>query len=85
MTELELYKYINDNNIDYRWQLNENEQEDVIIFPYTFQIDDFYKLIKSDTDFEHGVEMKLMDGYFSVYMSDICDYVGIELERVFEK
>lgn len=84
MTELELYKFIHDNNIEYRWQPNELGKDEVMIFPYTFQLNDFYLLIKKSCTFDDGgVPMNLRDGYVAIWMGDICDYAGIEMENVF--
>ncbi len=86
MTAIEIYKYINDNGIDYRWQENsDNHNEpDIIIFPFTFQMDEFYKLIK-DYGRDEGIKCILMNGYFAIYMYDICDYYDINIEEVFGK
>lgn len=45
MTELELYKYINDNNIEWHRQDNDGTP-DIIMFPLTFQIDEFVVLLR---------------------------------------
>ena len=45
MTELELYKYINENDIEWTRQDNQGNT-DVMIFPYLFQLEDFCEIIK---------------------------------------
>lgn len=81
MTELQLYKYINDNNIE--WHRHENEGvQDVIILPYTFQLEEFNELIKNyDTD--GGLPCVLRNGYCGIWMKDLCEYFGIEIDNVF--
>ena len=80
MTELELYKYVNDNGIE--WHRRDNDgTPDVVIFPLIFQVDEFYKLIRSMID--EGIECRLMDGYFAFWMKDICEYYDIDMEKVF--
>lgn len=81
MTELELYKYINDNNIEWHRQDNDGTP-DIIIFPLTFQIDEFVKLVKGYAS-DDGIECRLKDGYFAFWMQDICDYYGIDIDKVF--
>ena len=81
MTELELYKYINDNNIEWHRQDNDGTP-DIIMFPLTFQIDEFVKLVKEYTG-DSGIECRLMDGYFAFWMQDICDYYDIDIAKVF--
>lgn len=83
MTELELYRYINDNYIE--WHYHDNDGvEDVLIFPFIFQMDVFAKLVSSATD-DEGIECRLKDGYFCIWMRDICEYYGIEMNNVFKK
>lgn len=82
MTELELYKYINDNNIE--WHREDNDgTSDIIIFPYTFQIDEFIELVKDYTG-DGGIECRLMNGYFAIWMNDLCEYFGVEINNVFK-
>jgi hypothetical protein len=81
MTELELYKYINDNNIEWHRQDNDGTP-DIIMFPLTFQIDEFVKLVKGYTS-DGGIECRLKDGYFAFWMQDLCDYYGIDIDKVF--
>jgi hypothetical protein len=83
MKALELYKFIQDNNIEWHYEDNEGN-EDVIIFPFTFNMDEFIKLIKNYQP-TTGIECCLMDGYFAIWMDDICAYFDIELKEVFDK
>ena len=56
MTELQLYKYITENNIE--WHRYENNgEDDVLIFPYFYQIEDFRKIISGCVFDEEGIEM----------------------------
>ena len=81
MTELELYKYINENNVE--WHRHDNNgTPDVIILPYTFQLEDFNELIK-DYDTDDGLEVRLKNGYAGIWMQDLCDYYGIDIDKVF--
>ena len=81
MTELDLYKFIEQNNVE--WHKKDNDgTPDVIIFPYTFHIDDFVKLVDSYAE-DGGIECRLMGKYFAFWMRDLCEYYGIDIERVF--
>ena len=82
MTELDLYKFIEDNSIEWH-RLENNGTPDIAIFTYTFHVDDFYKLVKDCIN--EGIECRMMNGYFVFWMNDICEYYGIELEEVFNK
>ena len=59
MTALDLYKYINDNNIEWHYQDNDGT-EDVMIFPYSFQIGDFAKLLCQSSFDDGGIALVLL-------------------------
>jgi hypothetical protein len=82
MTELDLYKFINDNNIEWHRQDNDGTP-DIIIFPFIFQLDEFYKLLKGYKTDEGGLEIRLFYGYVSVWMNEICEYYDIDIKKVF--
>jgi len=85
MKAIELYKFIEDNNVEWHYQDNDGV-EDVIIFPYTFDIKQFTDLLSCCTLFDDGgIEIRLMDGYIAVWMDEICEHYGIELSEVFDK
>lgn len=84
MTELSLYKFITDNEIEWRWDINKNE-EDVLIFIYPWNIEDFNKLFSPFMFDDGGIECVMMDGYFCFWMEDICQHYDIILENVFPK
>jgi hypothetical protein len=81
MTELQLYKFISDNEIEWHWNENDAKQ-DVILFVNTYHIDDFLELIRSATD-DEGIECRLKDGYLCFWIRDICEYYDVEMENVF--
>jgi len=82
MTELELYKFINDNNIE--WHKEDNDgTEDIIIFPNFWQMESFKQILSPCLFDDGGIECRMMDGYFAFWMKDICEYYGVEPEKVF--
>lgn len=82
MTELELYKFINENNIEWCKQDN-NGTEDVLIFPSFYEMKAFKNLLPSSIFDGGGIECTMMDGYFCFWMKDICENYGLKLENVF--
>jgi hypothetical protein len=82
MTELELYKYIHDNSIEWRREVNEGSP-DILIFPYVFQLEDFCKLIKAYNADDGGLVIRLLNGYCAIWMNDICEYFAIDIDKVF--
>lgn len=84
MTELDLYKFIQENNIEWHWH-EFLGGDDVIAFFYFFQIEEFAKILSKDVFDDEGIECVMKDGYLALQMKDICDYYGIEMENVFPK
>jgi hypothetical protein len=84
MKELELYKFMHDNNVENRWDMN-GRDHDVIAFIYHFDIPDFTKVIGSGPLDDGGMECRLQGNYICVWMCDICDYYGIDPVKVFGK
>ena len=82
MTELELYKFINDNDIEWHRQDNDGNS-DVIIFPYTFHLEDFCKIVDGCNEDEGGLEIRLLNGYVAIWMNDLCEYFGVDINKVF--
>ncbi len=82
MTELELYRFVEDKDIE--WHRNDNEGiPDVIAFVYPFDVEEFSQMIKSYLR-DEGVECRLMDGYFAFWVKDICDHYDIDMDNVFK-
>ncbi len=84
MKSLDLYKFINDNKIEWHKQNNDGGR-DVIIFLYYYHIEDFRKILSTSLFDDSGIECRMKDGYFCFWMRDICEYYGIELNEVFDK
>lgn len=80
MTELELYKFVKDNNIE--WHRSNNAGDlDIIMFVELYNLKEFSKLIKSMLD--EPVDCKMRDGYLCFWMNDMCGYYGIDPDVVF--
>jgi len=79
MTELELYKFINDNNVEYHCN-NENE---IFAFVHILDIKDFNELLGESIMDEEGIMCTMKYGYFCFEMVEICEYFGIEPKNIF--
>ncbi len=84
MKSIDLYKFVTDNNIEYSYAMNE-KTEDVLIFPYYFQVSDFCKMLPKCIFDDEGIICNIKDGYLAIWMNEICEYCGIELGEVFKK
>lgn len=84
MKAIELYKWINDSGIEWHYYDNEGV-EDVVIFPYHFQMEQFFKILSTGIFDDDGINCVIKQGYFAIWMNDICEYHDIELHEVFNK
>jgi len=84
MSELDLYKFINKNKVEWHWS---NDGTEVYAFISTYLIDDFYKLFNRNCGLfeEEGLECYLKDGYFAIKMLEICEYFGFDSKKIFDK
>ena len=79
---IDFYKYIKKNSIEWHW-FDNNGVQDVIILPYTFQLEDFMELLLV-TDFDdEGVKCVLKSGYVAIRLGELFENKGIELSEVF--
>lgn len=85
MEELDLYKFIEEERFEYHWIEKIDDERDVIMFVEDYKIEEWNKMLKSSIYDEEGIECIMKDGYFCFYMKDICEYFGIEIERIFRK
>ena len=78
MTELNLYQFLKENEIEMRW-----DGDVLSTWLSRWNLEEFTKLISSALD-EGGVEARLLSGG-SVWVDlvPICEYYGIEPERIF--
>lgn len=85
MDKLQLYKFIHDNGIEYRYQYNyENKKDDLLIWIPFYLVEDFAKLIEYINS-DSPTECSLTQNHLCLWMLDICSHFGIELEEIFEK
>lgn len=86
ISALRLYKYINDNKIEWRWSWHSNHSaEDVIILPLICQLKEFNDLLTDNFLDEGGYEISMKKGYVGIWMNDICEYYDIDIEEVFPR
>jgi len=82
MDNITLYQFIIDNDLESRWDLNGGIL-DVILFVNVWNIEDFHEILPSNIFDDEGITCWMKDGYFAFWMNDICNYCGIEIEKVF--
>ena len=81
MSELELYKFINSA---VEWHRQENDgQPDILIFVDYTQLESFVKLASDFFDNSEQANAVLKSNYACIWMVEICDYYGIDIDNVF--
>lgn len=89
MTELELYKWVNEWNPEWRWDIRdtgrEKSKEDVILWVSVNALEYFVKLLPDSLLDEEGIEVRLQDKCIAIWASDICDHCDIKMENVFPR
>lgn len=86
MTELDLYKFIQEWNPEWIWQENHKTKlDDVLIWFSIVYFDDFYKLLPETLFEEGGISCRIVSGSVAIWASDFCDSLGIDYRNVFPK
>jgi len=87
MTELELYKFINDRECEWYWDYHYDGVH-LVLFISSYDLKDFCKMLGNDI-FIDGLpcEQRLLsDGSVGLTpFEDICDYYGIDAKKVFSR
>lgn len=90
MTELELYKFVNENNCEWHWVKDPNENleidNDVALFVDFHYLKQFTELLDMNVRYDETADngkFYVRDGYICFPMREICEYSGIELIKVF--
>ena len=84
MTSIQLYKFITENQIEWKWEID-GENDNVLIFVAIYNLEAFNEILSPGIFDDGGISCNMKDGYFCFWMQDICDYYGVEIEEVFEK
>ena len=78
MTELELYKFVIENEIEYHWY-----DKKCIMFVDVLEIGEFINLLGDGIMEEEGIECRMKKAYFCFDATEICDYFGINADNIF--
>lgn len=81
MTELQLYKWVEEYEPEWRW-----DGQKVIVWISVWSLESFLKLFDSSIFNDGGgLDARLTGRYIAIVINDVCDYFGIEIENVFPK
>lgn len=80
MTELQLYKFIKEHDIEYH-----KFGDDIVLFVNYYLLEEFSKLLGTSILDEEGIKCTMKEKYICFDMKYICDYHGIDMENVFDE
>lgn len=83
MKALELYKFINDNKIEYHWETDPDGDKDVIIYPEPDELKELFKILTPSLFDDGGIPIIMLNGYVAIWASTLLNYYGIELTEIF--
>lgn len=80
MKELDLFRFLKDNDVEMRW---DDDQLSTWVSPHN--LSEFAEMMPGALS-EGGIDARLTSyGYVWIDLVRICDYYGIEVERIFPK
>ena len=82
MTELQLYKWIKDNNIQFHYF---GDFSELWVFPSLIQLEEFFKIATCSLFNDGGIECRLKQNYIAFDLIPIAEYFNIEIENVIPK
>jgi hypothetical protein len=85
MTELDLYKWVEEWNPEHRWDMNGSKKDDVIIWISLHSLESFMKLLPFSLFEEGGIEVRLLSDSIAIWASDICDPLDLDIKNIFPK
>jgi hypothetical protein len=78
MKNIDLYKFVKDNNIEYHWH-----DDNVIIFIPVYLIEEWMDLLGWRYLDEDGLKCWMKHKYFCFWMKDICYSFDIDMIEIF--
>lgn len=85
MTALDLYRFVTNNKIEWHVHQNDQGKEDVILLPQHYEMEEFSKMLGTGIFDDAGITCHWKGSYIAVWMTDICEYFGIDVWDVFRK
>jgi len=85
MTELKLYKFLNDHELEYHWQDYEKKDAEFLVWIPFYLLEEFTQMIGYNYLSEGGIEVLLQESCIALDIVDIAEYHDIELENILSK
>lgn len=82
MTELELYKFLEENELEYHW---ENEGKELIAWIPFYHLREFTELLRGNYLTDNELMVNLQDYSIALDLVPIAEYYEIELENILKK
>lgn len=87
-SEVKIVQYFKENEREMRWI---NDDKELIVFLYGFDMEDFGKLVEEvahDIGSDGGWNIVMTTGFtthYCVTISDLCEYIGMNPELILTK
>lgn len=85
MTELELYKFLNENNIEHHWEKDRNRNDIFLVWIPFDLIKEFTSMVGSDYLSAGGTGANLQEDFICLDISEIAEYHEVELQNILKK
>lgn len=82
MSELELYKFLEEHEIEYRW---ERQNTEFLVWIPFYLLEDFTEMIGEDYFCEGGVDVNLQYSWVCIDITNIAECHSIDLENILKK
>lgn len=83
MTELQLYKFVNNNKLEYHWA-NKTKKEVYLFVPFCL-LSGFTSLFGNDYFDDGDFACVMKKDYVCFDMAEICQYYDIDIDEIFDK
>ena len=80
MTDIELINFTIENDIEYHIEWEENE---ILYFVPIYLLNEFNQLLGHQIMSDEPIICYMKPGYFIFHMKDICEYFGINTNKIF--
>lgn len=82
MNSIQLYKFITDNCLEWRWTNNEQEDDVILFLPFS-SLGGFSIVTEWSDDEPYPCVLK--SNYIALFLKNICEYHGLDIEDIFDK
>ena len=84
MKAITFYKFIKENDIEYHFEMNENNEKDILFFIPFNKIEEFTNLLRYSVLSDNIINVVLKNNNIVIFGSEFLDFYGI-FEEIYNK